>query len=109
MGTLGIYSIFDNQSAAFVWLYTIKYYPIPSVPSSFEGVKKRPHTTPPMLYRVGCGVVVPLSYPLEDTTPPMSYRVDSGFFIDVVPPGGCATWWASSFFGAFLCILVVVC
>ena len=33
---------FDNQSAAFFCVDTIKYYSIPSVPSHLEGVKTRP-------------------------------------------------------------------
>ena len=33
---------FDNQSAAFFCVDTIKYYSVPSVPSGLEGVKTRP-------------------------------------------------------------------
>ena len=40
---------FDDQSAAFFWVDTIKYYSIPNVPSHLEGVKTRPNScnTPP--------------------------------------------------------------
>ena len=37
---------FDNQSAAFFCVDTIKYYSIPSVPSHLEGVKTRPELRP---------------------------------------------------------------
>ena len=38
---------FDNQSAAFFCVDTIKYYSIPSVPSGLEGVKTRPQRSSP--------------------------------------------------------------
>ena len=41
------WNLFDfyNQSSAIVCVDTIKYYSIPSVPSGFEGVKRRPQPT----------------------------------------------------------------
>ena len=65
---------FGNQSAAFFWVDTIKYYSIPSVPSGLEGVKTRPdtyqytstRTTPvsPFLIPV-CIRMTPVSYILQ--------------------------------------------
>ena len=34
---------FDNQSAAFFWVDTIKYFSIPSIPSRLEEIKSRPY------------------------------------------------------------------